>query len=213
MQYQRGIRLFWPIILIGIGSILLLTNLGVITGNPWTIIIQLWPVLLIALGLEILLGGSTGWRAVMSALLGLALVGGILWVLIAQPAIPGLNFGSSNLQTTNISQPLNGLESARAELSFGAGASKIYPLSGSTNLIEGQLHTYGTPNFSVSTSGDRATIFLSPGSASAPPMVFPPFSEETWDVGLNSAVTYQLNLNIGVGQSKIDLTKLRISGG
>ena len=104
MQYQRGIRLFWPIVLIGVGSILLLTNLGVITGNPWAIIFQLWPVLLIALGLEILLGGSTGWRAVMSALLGLALVGGILWVLIAQPAIPGLNFGSSNLQTTNIFQ-------------------------------------------------------------------------------------------------------------
>jgi len=112
MQNQRGVRLFWPIILIGVGSILLLTNLGVITGNPWTIIFQLWPVLLIALGLEILLGGSTGWRAVMSALLGLALVGGVLWVLIAQPAIPGLNFGSSNLQTANVSHPLDGAESA-----------------------------------------------------------------------------------------------------
>src|SRR5512135_3639917 len=137
MQYQRGVRLFWPIILIGVGSILLLTNMGVIKGNPWTIIFQLWPMLLIALGLEILFGGSTGGRAIVSALLGLALVGGILWVLIAQPAIPGLSFGSGNLQTTNISQPLNGVESARAELSFGAGTNKIYALSGSSNLVEG----------------------------------------------------------------------------
>ena len=212
MQRQRGVRLFWPIVLIGVGSILLLTNLGVITGNPWTIIIQLWPVLLIALGLEILLGGSTGWRAVMSALLGLALVGGILWVLIAQPAIPGLNFGSSNLQTTDISHPLEGVESANAVLSFGAGTSKLYALSDSSNLIEGQLRTYGTPNFRVSTSGDRATITLSPGDMPAP-LVFPPISEETWDVGLNSSVTYQLALNVGVGQSKIDLAKLHISGG
>ena len=212
MQNQRGVRLFWPIILIGVGSILLLTNLGVITGNPWTIIFQLWPVLLIALGLEILLGGSTGWRAVMSALLGLALVGGVLWVLIAQPAIPGLNFGSSNLQTTNVSHPLNGAESARAELSFGAGTNKLYALSDSNNLIEGRLQTYSSPNFSVSTSGDRATIDLSPGSVSVP-MIFPSVSEETWDVGLNSSVTYQLNLNVGVGQSKIDLAKLKISGG
>ena len=212
MQHQRGVRLFWPIILIGVGSILLLSNLGVITGNPWTIILQLWPVLLIALGLEVLFGGSTGWRAVVSAALGLALVGGILWVLIAQPAIPGLNFGSGNLQTTNISHPLNGVESARAELSFGAGTNKIYALSDSSNLIEGQLRTYGTPDFSVSSSGDRATIVLSPGSVSVP-MVFPTASEETWNVGLNSSVTYQLNLNVGVGQSKIDLTKLRISGG
>src|SRR5512136_3449689 len=166
MQHQRGVRLFWPIILIGVGAILLLSNLGVIPGNPWTTILQLWPVLLIALGLEILLGGSTGWRAVVSALLGLALVGGVLWILIAQPAIPGLNFGSSNLQTTSISQPLNGVESARAELSFGPGTSKIYALGDSSNLVEGQLRTYGTPNFSVSTSGDRATIVLSPGPAS-----------------------------------------------
>ena len=38
-------------------------------------------------------------------------------------------------------------------------------------------------------------------------------SEETWNVGLNSSVTYQLNLNAGVGQSNIDLSKLRLSGG
>jgi hypothetical protein len=212
MHYQRGVRLFWPIILIGVGSILLLTNLGVITGNPWIIIFQLWPVLLIALGLEILLGGSTGWRAVMSALLGLALVGGILWVLIAQPAIPGLNFSTSTLQTTNISQPLNGVESANAELSFGAGTSRVYALGDSSNLIEGHLQTYATPNFSVSTSGNQATIVLSPGSVSVP-MVFPSISEETWEVGLNSSVTYQFNVNVGVGQSKIDLTKLSLSGG
>jgi hypothetical protein len=212
MQYQRGIRLFWPIILIGVGSILLLTNLGVIHGNPWTLIFQLWPVLLIALGLEILLGGSTGWRAVMSALLGLALVGGILWILIAQPAIPGLNFGASSLQTTTISEPLDGVESARIDLSFGAGTSKVYALSDSNNLIEGQLQTYSSPNFSVSTSNDRATIVLGPGPVSVP-MIFPSVSEETWNVGLNSSATYQLDLNVGVGQSTIDLTKLDISGG
>jgi hypothetical protein len=212
MQHQRGVRLFWPIILIGVGAILLLSNLGVIQGNPWSIILQLWPVLLIALGLEILFGGSTGWRAVVSALLGLALVGGILWILIAQPPLPGLNFGSSNLQTTNIAQPLNGVESARADLSFGAGTNKIYALSDSNNLIEGRLQTYSSPNFSVSTSGDRATINLSPGQV-AVPLIFPSISEEKWEVGLNPLVTYQIDLNAGVGQSTIDLAKLRLSGG
>ena len=134
MQHRRGVRLFWPIILIGVGSILLLSNLEVIKGNPWNIILQLWPVLLIALGLEILFGGATGWRAVVSALLGLALVGGILWILIAQPAIPGLNFSSSNLQTTNISQPLNGVESARVDLSFGAGTATSPAISIHTRI-------------------------------------------------------------------------------
>jgi len=211
MEHKRGVRLFWPIILIGVGAILLFTNLGLIHGNPWTIIMQLWPVLLIALGLEILFGGSTGWRAVVSALLGLALVGGILWILVAQPAIPSLNFGSSNLQTTNVSQPLNGVVSARATISFGAGTNKIYALSDSSNLIEGQLQTYNPPTFSVGTSGDHADIRLAPGSTT---VFIPPFSpEEKWNVGLNPIVSYQLSLNMGVGQSNIDLTKMLVSGG
>ncbi len=211
MEYKRGVRLFWPIILIGVGAILLFSNLGWIHGNPWTIVFQLWPVLLIALGLEILFGGATGWRAVVSGLLGLALVGGILWILVTQPVIPGLNFGSSNLQTTNVSQPLNGIESARANISFGAGTNKIDALSDSSNLIEGQLQTYNPPTFSVSTSGGRADIRLAPGSTT---VFIPPFSpEEKWNVGLNPTVSYQLSLDMGVGQSNIDLTKLLVSGG
>jgi hypothetical protein len=35
MHYQRGVRLFWPIILIGVGAICSWSNLGVIQGNPW----------------------------------------------------------------------------------------------------------------------------------------------------------------------------------
>ena len=211
MSHRRGVRLFWPIILIGVGSILLLSNLGVITGNPWSIIFQLWPVLLIALGLEILFGGTTGWRAIVSALLGLGLVAGILWVLIAQPAIPGLNFGSSTLQTTSISYPISGVESARADISFGAGTSNLHALGDSNNLIEGTLQTYYPPTFVASQTGDQANIRLAPGAS---PVVIPPLStEEKWDVGLNSSATYQINLNVGVGQSKVDMSKLRLSGG
>lgn len=210
MSHPRGVRLFWPIILIGVGSILLLSNIGVIHGNPWSTIFQLWPVLLIALGLDILLGGATGGRAIVSALLGLLLVGGVLWVLIAQPAIPGLSFGGT-LQSTPISHPLDGAESARAELSFGAGANQVHALSDSNNLIEGNLQTYNPPTFVVSQAGGQADIRLSPGTTG---LFIPPFSpEEKWDIGLNPAVTYQINLNMGVGQSKIDLSKLRLSGG
>ena len=211
MPRQRGVHLFWPIILIGVGSILLLSNLGVIAGNPWTIVFQLWPVLLIALGLEILFGGSTGWRAVVSALLGLGLVAGILWVLIAQPAIPGLSF-SNNLQKTTIAYPISGVESANANLSFGAGSNHLFAIGDSNNLIEGTLQTYVPPIFKVTQSGDRANIQLEQGTTMA--VYFPPFSpEEKWEVGLNSAVTYHINLNIGVGQSKMDMSKLRLSGG
>lgn len=47
----RG-SLVGPIILIGLGIIFLLNNLGVMTGDIWDTILRLWPVLLIAIGLD-----------------------------------------------------------------------------------------------------------------------------------------------------------------
>ncbi|MBL7156031.1 MAG: hypothetical protein ISS87_00305 [Candidatus Pacebacteria bacterium] len=44
--------MFFGIILLAIGAVLLLQNLGFISGNMWNI---LWPCLIIAMGLSVLL--------------------------------------------------------------------------------------------------------------------------------------------------------------
>jgi len=48
---RRG-SLFWPLLLIALGAILLLDNVGVIRGDTWATIVSLWPVLLIVIGLD-----------------------------------------------------------------------------------------------------------------------------------------------------------------
>jgi len=48
---RRG-SLFWPLLLITLGIILLLDNVGVLRGDTWTTIVSLWPVLLIVIGLD-----------------------------------------------------------------------------------------------------------------------------------------------------------------
>ena len=52
---RRG-GLIGPVILIGLGSVFLLINLGVLSWSVWTVIFRLWPVLLVAAGLDLLLG-------------------------------------------------------------------------------------------------------------------------------------------------------------
>jgi hypothetical protein len=52
---RREINLVWPMILIGIGLIFLLSNLGIVSGSAWDWIATLWPVLLILIGLESIL--------------------------------------------------------------------------------------------------------------------------------------------------------------
>jgi hypothetical protein len=50
-SWNRGSIVF-PVILIAIGLIVLLSNIGVIRGNAWDIILIFWPVLLVAVGLD-----------------------------------------------------------------------------------------------------------------------------------------------------------------
>ncbi|MGH2592056.1 MAG: LiaI-LiaF-like domain-containing protein [Anaerolineae bacterium] len=49
--------IFWPLLLIVVGVLLLLGNFNLIAINPWLLIRDYWPLLLIAAGLDILLSG------------------------------------------------------------------------------------------------------------------------------------------------------------
>jgi Domain of unknown function (DUF5668)/Cell wall-active antibiotics response 4TMS YvqF len=210
MNYRRP-SLFWPIILIGAGAILLLSNLHVITGNPWGVIWRLWPLLLIAIGLDILFGRRSVAGSIVGGILGLAVVGIVLWVVIAQPALPGLNF-SGNLQTQHIQYPLNNVQSASVSIGFATGTNELKALSDSGNLIEGDLSTYGSIDFTPTSDGSQATVRLNESSGS---FGIPFFGDsgEHWAIGLNPKVAYTLDLNMGVGNSTVDLSKLSLSSG
>lgn len=54
MEERRRFRgsIFFPVVLVILGVVFLLNNIGVLTGNVWDTVVQLWPVLLIALGLD-----------------------------------------------------------------------------------------------------------------------------------------------------------------
>jgi hypothetical protein len=47
-----GSSLFFPIILIALGIIFLLRNMGALPGDAWDLILRLWPLVLIAMGLD-----------------------------------------------------------------------------------------------------------------------------------------------------------------
>ena len=52
---RRG-GLIGPLILIGLGVVFLLNNLGILDWSIWEILLRLWPVLLVAAGLDLILG-------------------------------------------------------------------------------------------------------------------------------------------------------------
>ncbi len=85
MSNNRQYRsIFWPIVLLGVGAIWLLSNLGYIQSIDLGFLVRLWPVLLIIIGLDILFGRVAPW---ISAVLGLAIIGGLIAVLIYAPSL------------------------------------------------------------------------------------------------------------------------------
>ena len=83
MDEERGRRggLFGPVILIGLGVVFLLNNLGILDWSVWEVIVRLWPVLLIAAGLDVLIGRRSALGSLLSLVLTLAVLGGALWLL------------------------------------------------------------------------------------------------------------------------------------
>ena len=65
--------IFWPLLLVAVGAILLLTNLDAVPGNLWDYFVTYWPVLFILSGLDQIYQGKSWVGAVI--LLGL---GGVL---------------------------------------------------------------------------------------------------------------------------------------
>jgi hypothetical protein len=68
---RRG-SLFFPLLLIALGVVLLLNNLGYISGSVWDTLINLWPVIFIVWGLDSIWRGDGVTGAVF--LLGLGIV-------------------------------------------------------------------------------------------------------------------------------------------
>jgi hypothetical protein len=64
-------HLFWPALLIILGLVLLLANVGLLPPIAWRSLRFLWPVVLIVLGIELLVTGRISWAGVLGAVVAL----------------------------------------------------------------------------------------------------------------------------------------------
>ncbi|HEY0604291.1 MAG TPA: DUF5668 domain-containing protein [Herpetosiphonaceae bacterium] len=203
-QPARRPSLIGPIILIGLGMLFLLGNLGMNTWNVWETLIRLWPVLLIAGGLEIIVGRRNAWAAWLIALLTVALlVGGVV-------LLPGRT-GGAILATDTITQPLGAAERANVDIGFGAGALTVASLNDETNLVTGNLQRRSGEEIrqDFRMAGDTAIFTLR--SENRTPWLSQTGRGPTWDIRLNNSVPTQLTIATGAGQSTLDLRQLQLT--
>lgn len=201
---RRGGSLVGPVILIGLGIVFLLNNLGILAWSAWEVALHLWPVLLIAAGLDLIIGRRSAWGAVVGAVLVLAVSAGALWLFGADVEL------GQRVPGEEIRQALGGTTRAEIVIARGNGVLRIEALPESDSLIEGTVNQGRgervTRDFAV--KGRLATFTLRSEGPTWGPFIGDRGSDRTWNLGLSPDVPLHLNVDLGVGESNVDLSNL-----
>lgn len=210
--YRRR-SFFWPIVLIGFGVLLLLSNLGLVPATGWAILWRFWPVALIALGVDVMVGHRSLVGAIASAVIILLLVGtaiGITLFADQLPALMGL-LRTTPLQSESIAYPLTGIETAAVTLHWASPPGHLQALQDSQNLIEGNVDYRGRLAFDVTVEGAHATVVLESYLQGVSYGAFR-FDDldAAWTVGLSPDVLLDLHLDSASGPCSYDLSALNV---
>lgn len=205
---KRQASLFGPIVLIGLGVLLLLSNFGVLNFNLWELLFRFWPLFLVAAGLDLLVGRRTNSGALVALFIIIGLVLGGIW----------LGYVQSNAFEAVTGQTLNqGLEGAqRAEITIESSISQMQITAGApaTQLVEGAVSLHNNEELKTD-FGVEAGVAHYTLKSDSQSFILPSFGRREdglWDLHLNAATPTNLSISTGVGSAKLDLSQLTLTG-
>jgi hypothetical protein len=204
-EFRRG-GLVGPAILIGLGIVFLLNNLGILSWTIWETLLRLWPVLLVAAGLDLILGRRSIWGSLLALALTVAVLGGAIW-------LSGTVIGSVQAaRSEEIAQPLGEAEQAELTIDPGIGRLHLEAASDSPNLVEGTLGLARGEELAqdFTLQGQRVTFTLRTERASFGPFPTGWIGQRLWDLQLSPRVPLRLRTDLGLGEMDLDLSELRL---
>lgn len=219
--------IFLPLILIGLGALLLLQNAGLIQVSIWDVVGRLWPLIPVLVGIELLIGQRSPRAAVLVMLLVIicAVPAIVLFGLVAVDSSQSggwtVNITSdhSHSQTASrlprIEEPLADVERAEVELRLGVGELHLSSLPASSPLLIAGDFVAGSgreaPAWEVGRiqNGEHAEIRIVSGSGAYD--FNSENSGERWDLQLSPEIPIEMDLKAGVvSQVELDLTRLLV---
>jgi hypothetical protein len=221
-ERRRSPSLFGPIVLIAVGAVILLANLGYLPSTlHWEAALSLWPLMLIFLGLNLIVRQAPRpFGSFLSALVGVVAIGVFGYVLLFADQLPILNADSARNAATvqrdvPISHARDGIDSAEVRIDFNDAAAAVVALENDANLIEGSVTYTGDLIFDVAQDGDSAEIVLDSTSGGwwwLNPGNWNNFAaSDGWQVGLNPEVAYELDFDAGSGAYDYDLAAFTLN--
>jgi hypothetical protein len=207
--YKKG-SLVWPILLICLGSIFLLNNLGIVSWDVWMTIVRLWPLLLIVVGLDILLGRKPGVWSLITLFLVFGLFVAGAWLIQATNMV-----WAGEINTYSFSQSINGANRADVNIDFDIGDLEISRSPESGILMEGELDITENERLNQKYIIQDGIGFLELGSIGTqyyPSWIFNGWGEghKDWMINLTDEIPLDLNIDTGAGQATIDLEGIHL---
>ena len=203
---SRQGSLFLPLILITLGVIFLLNNLGALSWTVWEQLVRLWPILLIAAGLDLILSRGF-WRWWFAILITVIVVGGGLTVL--ELGLPG----AWAVSEEQVRQNLNGTERAKVELSCERCSLNLGATNDPDVLLVGTITRSGNEALTKQVSSiDGVTHFKlsSQHAVGLLPIATPKRRYRDWELSLNLNIPTGLTVDVEMGAVDLDLSQLTI---
>jgi hypothetical protein len=203
MRARQGV--FWPLLLIALGLVFLLSNFGVIGGISWLAVASLWPLLLVLIGLDIAF--ARRWPLQTLAAEVLVIAGGLALLAYSPSLSPGIFIFRDNSGPGVAQATVPRGEATQLTLRLGASATRAYRVSGGASaLVEAQS---ANADLRVRPSGTtRAEVRIDQVS---PDGGFHPAAEADIQIRVASDVPTSLRLDAAAGQADIDLSDIRVT--
>jgi hypothetical protein len=202
--------LFWPLILIGVGVVWLLSNMGILQPASLSILFRLWPLILIVIGLDLLFGRR---HPMIGTLLGIGAIALVVALMLVGPAL-GWTQGAE-VQEGRYTAELDDATSASVTLGLAVADTTVKSLGDSNLLFEANVRYFGDIDFSASGTIQKIVTLNNRNASASNFWNFGWFSGQPdlrWEVGLSQQVPLDLEVNSGVSNATLELSELQLTG-
>lgn len=202
---RRHTSYFFPLLLIALGVIWLLNNLGIILAINFTNLLMLWPLLLVVLGLELIFGRRYPWVSFVIAAIA---VGAIVWSLVGGPSFASRDQGVKHQVFSALTE---NSESVDLYLDLGSASTTVFAGINPKLVLDADLDYIG--EIRIDDNQARQRVIRLDEFSPANTWVFGSnlFETRHWKIGLNPKLPLTLDTNVGSGSTDLDLSVLNLS--
>ncbi|NPV08971.1 MAG: hypothetical protein HPY83_13540 [Anaerolineae bacterium] len=197
-------RMATAVVVTVVGAALLARQTGLVAWPVLPVISRAWPLVVVALGLDLAVGRTTYLRLLLSAALGVALVAAGIWVSAreAETAV--------GRPSRSVAYVLDDAGAASVSLSPGAATVLIQESTEPATLLGGAITPDPGQDLAATLEIAEKSARLSLTRSGEVASLWPISPLPEWDLVLTSGVPLDLDLDLGAGQCRLDLSGLQV---